>query len=56
VDDVPNEVKAERMNRLIALYRSIVQKVNEALIGTEQVVLIEGVSVLPYASRIGTFL
>lgn len=46
---MPGDVKADRMNRLISLYRDNVQKVNEALIGTQQIVLIEGVSVINHS-------
>jgi tRNA-2-methylthio-N6-dimethylallyladenosine synthase len=43
-DDVPDEVKSERVTRLVALQREISLKHNTALVGTTQRVLIEGES------------
>ena len=43
-DDVPQNVKLERLKRMSKLYRTIAEKLNQKLIGTRQVVLIEGVS------------
>ncbi len=43
-DDVPNEIKTRRLNEIIALQQSISLKKNQALIGTEDVVLVEGFS------------
>jgi len=41
-DDVPLEVKKQRLNRLLALQREIALERNRALIGTEVEVLVEG--------------
>lgn len=41
-DDVPEEVKIERLNRLIALQREISEMKNRELAGTVQEVLVEG--------------
>ncbi|CAD6230242.1 GSCOCG00006718001-RA-CDS [Cotesia congregata] len=43
-DDVPPEVKLERMQRMANLFRAQAEKLNSQLIGTRQLVLIEGVS------------
>jgi tRNA-2-methylthio-N6-dimethylallyladenosine synthase len=43
-DDIPEEVKSERVTRLVALQREISLKHHEQLIGTTQTVLIEGTS------------
>ena len=43
-DDVPQNIKLERLRRMSVLYRSLTEKLNRKLIGTHQVVLIEGVS------------
>lgn len=43
-DDVPEDVKARRHHELANVFREEAQKLNEALIGTEQIVLVEGVS------------
>ncbi|MFH1395174.1 MAG: tRNA (N6-isopentenyl adenosine(37)-C2)-methylthiotransferase MiaB [Candidatus Omnitrophota bacterium] len=44
VDDVPEEVKKERNNELLALQKRIAYKKNKSLMGTRQEVLIEKVS------------
>ncbi len=41
-DDVPEEVKIERLSRLIALQRKISEMKNRELAGTAQEVLVEG--------------
>jgi tRNA-2-methylthio-N6-dimethylallyladenosine synthase len=41
-DDVPEEVKKERLNKLLALQKRIAQNKNEKLIGKEVEVLVEG--------------
>lgn len=43
-DDIPDEVKSERVTRLVALQREISLKHNAKLVGTTQRVLIEGES------------
>lgn len=44
VDDVPDEEKARRLTELIALQRTISRERNEALIGSEVEILVEGPS------------
>ena len=44
MDQVPREVKMERLNRLIALQNAITSEINQTLIGSEVEVLIEGPS------------
>ncbi|MFH1548086.1 MAG: tRNA (N6-isopentenyl adenosine(37)-C2)-methylthiotransferase MiaB, partial [Candidatus Omnitrophota bacterium] len=41
-DDIPEEIKKERLNKLLSLQKRIVQKKNEKLIGKEVEVLVEG--------------
>ncbi len=43
-DDVPEKVKARRLTEIINLQQSISNDINQTLIGTEEVVLVEGVS------------
>jgi hypothetical protein len=43
-DDVPGEVKQRRLEELISAFREEAAKVNSALVGTTQLVLVEGVS------------
>lgn len=43
-DDVPNDVKLRRSNEIAELFRKIAQNLNENLIGTDQLVLIDSVS------------
>jgi tRNA-2-methylthio-N6-dimethylallyladenosine synthase len=43
-DDVPEEVKTRRLNEIIALQQEISAEINRALIGKEQIVLVEGFS------------
>jgi tRNA-2-methylthio-N6-dimethylallyladenosine synthase len=43
-DDVPPEVKQERLNRLIRLSKAIAQRRNDACIGTTQEVLVDSVA------------
>jgi tRNA-2-methylthio-N6-dimethylallyladenosine synthase len=43
-DDVSNEIKLERLNRLQLLIESHSQGINQAMAGSEQIVLVEGVS------------
>ena len=45
-DDVPEETKKERLNKLLSLQKRIAQKRNEKLIGKEVEILVEG-----YASK-----
>ena len=42
-DDVPQDVKLDRVRRMTTLHRKITEKLNKKLIGTQQLVLIEGV-------------
>ena len=42
-DDVPEEVKQQRLKELIAVHRRIASERNVARIGSEQLVLIQGV-------------
>lgn len=41
-DDVPQDVKLDRVRRMTTLHRKITEKLNKKLIGTQQLVLIEG--------------
>ncbi|MEW6506520.1 MAG: tRNA (N6-isopentenyl adenosine(37)-C2)-methylthiotransferase MiaB [Bacteroidota bacterium] len=41
-DDVPDDVKSKRLNDIIELQQKISQEINQALIGTEEIVLVEG--------------
>jgi tRNA-2-methylthio-N6-dimethylallyladenosine synthase len=41
-DDVPEEVKAKRLNEIIELQQTISNEINQSLIGTEEIVLVEG--------------
>jgi tRNA A37 methylthiotransferase MiaB len=43
MDDVPPEIKQQRLARMISLYRREVEKLNQAQIGQQQLVLVEGV-------------
>jgi len=43
-DDVPQEIKQERMVRMAEAFREEAEILNKKLIGTEQLVLVEGVS------------
>ena len=43
-DDVPEEVKTKRLNEIIDLQHSISFEINQAQIGTEEIILIEGFS------------
>ncbi|XP_043672539.1 CDK5RAP1-like protein [Vespula pensylvanica] len=43
-DDVEANVKADRLQRMIALYRKEAEKLNSTYIGQKQLVLVEGVS------------
>ena len=42
-DDVPEDVKIDRMTRLDAVYRRIAEELNREYINSRQIVLIEGV-------------
>lgn len=44
-DDVPVEVKKQRLEQLIATFREEAVRANTALVGQAQLVLVEGVSV-----------
>jgi len=44
VDDVPKEVKQQRLVRMADAFREGAAKLNQSLIGTDQLVLVEGVS------------
>ena len=44
-DNVPENVKHDRMTRMAELCRKISAELNKDLIGTHQLVLIEGVSI-----------
>lgn len=44
-DDVPAEVKRRRLEECISVFRQEALRVNAALIGSSQLVLVEGVSV-----------
>lgn len=43
-DDVPEETKAKRLNEIIDLQQRISYEINQSLVGTEEVVLVEGTS------------
>ncbi len=43
-DDVPEDVKSRRLTEIINLQQSISNEINQKLIGTEEVVLVEGAS------------
>ena len=43
-DDVPAEIKSERLQRVNALEERISREINESLLGTTQAILVEGVS------------
>ncbi|MBI3124809.1 MAG: tRNA (N6-isopentenyl adenosine(37)-C2)-methylthiotransferase MiaB [Ignavibacteriales bacterium] len=43
-DDVPEEVKSKRLNEIIDLQQQISWEINQALVGTEDTILIEGTS------------
>ena len=43
-DDVPENVKSRRLTEIINLQQSISNEINQTLIGTEEVVLVEGAS------------
>lgn len=43
-DDVPAEVKQRRLEECISVFREEAARVNTALIGSTQLVLVEGVS------------
>uniref|UniRef100_A0A914Z949 CDK5RAP1-like protein n=1 Tax=Panagrolaimus superbus TaxID=310955 RepID=A0A914Z949_9BILA len=44
VDDVPEDIKQARSNELAAVFREVALKHNKRLIGTQQLVLVEGIS------------
>lgn len=44
IDNVPQNIKNERLERMIRLFRSQAEKLNRLQIGTQQLVLIEGES------------
>lgn len=48
-DDVPAEVKQRRLQELIAVFREEAARVNGSLVGSTQLVLVEGVSTAPSA-------
>jgi tRNA A37 methylthiotransferase MiaB len=43
VDDVPPEIKQQRLVRMMSLSRREAEKLNQAQIGQQQLVLVEGV-------------
>ncbi|XP_070492087.1 CDK5RAP1-like protein [Chironomus tepperi] len=43
-DDVPNDIKLERLHRMVEAFRENAQILNEKLIGTKQLILIEDTS------------
>jgi tRNA-2-methylthio-N6-dimethylallyladenosine synthase len=43
-DDVPEEIKAKRLNDIIELQQSISYELNQSLTGTEEIILVEGSS------------
>jgi tRNA A37 methylthiotransferase MiaB len=43
VDDVPPEIKQQRLIRMTSLFRREAEKLNQAQIGQQQLVLVEGV-------------
>ncbi|MFH1665641.1 MAG: tRNA (N6-isopentenyl adenosine(37)-C2)-methylthiotransferase MiaB [Candidatus Omnitrophota bacterium] len=53
VDDVPEEVKKERNNDLLALQKKISHEKNKGLAGTRQEVLVEGVSRMSEKELVG---
>lgn len=42
-DKVPNEVKMSRAEQLVEVYRKNADLINKSLIGSQQLVLVEGV-------------
>lgn len=44
MDDVPQEVKNRRVFEMAKVYRTEVERLNAAFIGTEQLILVEDVS------------
>jgi len=43
-DDVPEEIKANRLNEIISLQQSVSYELNQALTSTEEIILVEGSS------------
>lgn len=43
-DDVPHDVKLERLKRMVQAFRTNAQLLNEKLVGTTQLILVENVS------------
>jgi tRNA-2-methylthio-N6-dimethylallyladenosine synthase len=43
-DDIPEEVKTKRLNEIIDLQQQISYKINQAMIGSEEIILVEGTS------------
>jgi tRNA-2-methylthio-N6-dimethylallyladenosine synthase len=43
-DDIPEEVKSKRLNDIIDLQQSVSYELNQALMGTEEIILVEGSS------------
>jgi len=43
-DDVPEEIKAKRLNDIIELQQSVSYELNQTLTGTEEIILVEGLS------------
>lgn len=46
VDDVPQDVKNRRVSEMAKLYRAGAEQLNAACVGTKQIILIEGVSII----------
>lgn len=44
IDNVPYEVKIQRVNRIVAAFREEAELLNRQQIGTRQLILVEGVS------------
>ncbi len=42
IDDVPEEVKAKRLNDIIEVQQAISSEINQSLIGSDEIVLVEG--------------
>jgi tRNA A37 methylthiotransferase MiaB len=43
-DDVPNEIKVERVKKMFSVFRRDAEILNKQFVNTEQLILIEGVS------------
>ena len=48
-DTVPHEIKIDRVNRMVSVFREEAEKLNRQLIGSHQLILVEGVR--PYVLK-----